>query len=72
MPLDFGLGKAMDGQLLGSKCESACKDAAACKAYTYHPLQGLCFLKSAVRPGLRGDSCSEGNCWYFGVLGDRV
>ncbi len=72
MPLDFGLGKAMEQNQLGSKCEAACKDAAACKAYTYHPEQGLCFLKSAVRPGLRGDSCVEGSCWYFGVLGDRV
>ena len=60
MPLKFT-------SALSSQCEDACRSEKACKAYTYHPGQGVCYLKSQVRPGLRGQGCTS-DCWYFGVV----
>ena len=60
MPLKFT-------SALSSQCEDACRSKKACKAYTYHPGQGVCYLKSQVRPGLRGQGCTS-DCWYFGVV----
>jgi hypothetical protein len=53
---------------LSSQCEDACRGAKLCKAYTYHPGQGVCYLKSQVRPGLRGQGCTGDSCWFFGVV----
>ena len=52
---------------LASRCEQACRSKRSCKAYTYHPGQALCYLKSQVRPGLGGLRCTD-DCWYFGVV----
>ena len=60
MPLKFT-------SALSSQCEDACRSKKACKAYTYHPGQGVCYLKSQVRPGLRGQGCTN-DCWFFGVV----
>ena len=52
---------------LASRCEQACRSKRSCKAYTFHPGQALCYLKSQVRPGLGGLRCTD-DCWYFGVV----
>ena len=55
---------------LASRCEQACRSKRSCKAYTYHPGQALCYLKSQVRPGLGGLRCTD-DCWYFGVVSNK-
>jgi hypothetical protein len=57
---------------LASQCEDACRSKKACKAYTYHPGQSVCYLKSQVRPGLRGQGCTGDQCWFFGVVNGHV
>mmetsp|Transcript_42663 Transcript_42663/g.62785 ORF Transcript_42663/g.62785 Transcript_42663/m.62785 type:complete len:106 (+) Transcript_42663:2-319(+) len=57
---------------LASQCEDACRGEKACKAYTYHPGQTVCYLKSQVRPGLRGQGCTGDQCWFFGVVSDHA
>ena len=61
MPLKFT-------ENLSSQCEDACRNEKECTAYTYHPGQGVCYLKSQVRPGLRGLGCTGDECWFFGVV----
>ena len=37
-------------------------------AYTYHPSEATCFLKSAV-DGVGGEDCGTANsCWFYGEL----
>ena len=57
---------------LSSQCEDACRSRHACKAYTYHPGQAVCYLKSQVRPGLRGLDCTGDRCWFFGVVSSHT
>jgi hypothetical protein len=57
-------------QLKGNKaglkaaCRNECVGHAACRGYTYHPTQAVCYLKTVTSP-VRGVDC-ESDCWYWG------
>lgn len=57
-------------QLKGNKaglkaaCRNECVGHAACRGYTYHPTQAVCYLKTVASP-VRGVDC-ESDCWYWG------
>lgn len=47
-------------------CRKACKDDAACRAYTYvkpgvqHPTKAICYLKNTVPPKTPNNCCESG------------
>mmetsp|Transcript_29949 Transcript_29949/g.58532 ORF Transcript_29949/g.58532 Transcript_29949/m.58532 type:complete len:187 (-) Transcript_29949:258-818(-) len=51
---------------LGEKCFRACVQTNKCEGYTYHPVEGKCFLKSSI-DGIGGNLCGSSNtCWFWG------
>jgi len=55
-------------QELGDQCHKECEKVAACVAYTYHPSEGKCFLKSGV-DGVGGADCGDSDaCWFWGEV----
>lgn len=53
---------------LKALCVEACTANEKCVAYTYHPSQGTCFLKSAI-DGVGGEDCGTGpECWFWGEV----
>ena len=55
-------------EALKESCVKACKDNEKCVAYTYHPSQATCFLKSGI-DGVGGEDCGTGpDCWFWGEM----
>mmetsp|Transcript_35951 Transcript_35951/g.84155 ORF Transcript_35951/g.84155 Transcript_35951/m.84155 type:complete len:271 (+) Transcript_35951:229-1041(+) len=51
---------------LGAKCFRACVGTKHCEGYTYHPVDGKCYLKSSIQ-GIGGNLCGNHNdCWFWG------
>jgi hypothetical protein len=62
-PIHFDQFKG-DKSGLESACRTACTGRTACRGYTYHPAQGVCYLKTVASP-VRGVDCKT-DCWYWG------
>jgi len=55
-----------DKKALGAKCFRACVGTKHCQGYTYHPVDGKCYLKSRIQ-GIGGNICGNHNdCWFWG------
>lgn len=49
---------------LEAACRKECIGRKACRGFTYHPSQAVCYLKTVASP-VRGVDCKE-DCWYWG------
>ena len=53
-----------DKARIQAACRDACTKRTACRGYTYHPSQSVCYLKTVASP-VRGVDCTD-DCWYWG------
>lgn len=65
-PLTFDYAYKNNKKALGKACQRACQGHTACRGYTYHPAQGVCYLKAKASP-VRGVECSK-DCWFWGKV----
>ena len=56
-PLTFHYKYKGNKEALSKACRDACGERNACRGYTYHPLQGVCYLKTTASP-VRGVDCT--------------
>ena len=63
MPLVF---QTKDRGQLASHCLAACSRSLACRAFTYQPSHGICYLKNVSLPA-KGLDCVE-DCWFHGYV----
>lgn len=53
---------------LKAECLKACEANTLCAAYTYHPSEARCFLKSGI-DGVGGETCgTDPSCWFWGEV----